>query len=317
MGDTYPLAALAGRPKHGQTIEGARVDTLGASGAVLRWDDVPENFVLLATPALPKDVAVGDQGTLTYWHRGGERGAWRFDPWPKAVVPSPLGFSDVVILGDRSLAFAPGTTFAEWSGVMATLEAVEDRLPFWQGDALNFGEHHWGDKYTQAVQATGLAYDTLASRAWVCANVPAAIRQPSLSFEHHKAVAKKAVALAEKDRYLTDAAAGKYRSAAHMRDCINRDLAERDGVPLPEMMGCPICGRNEWAVEALHVPTCGHCGAHADELPAFAHELAEALDEALAENARLRAALAVAQAQLGQAGQPYPLLTPGAENGEL
>lgn len=290
------LAALAATPTHGETIEGARVDALGPSGALLRWDDDPAHSVILPGQALPSGTAKGDIGRLTYWIQNGHMGRWAWEPYPKADIIEPFRFGDVVTLHARGLEFAPGTTRTEWDGVINTLETLRDRLPFWIGDAINFGETVWGDTYTQAVAATGRTYDTLASYAWVCRQVPLAMRRPALKFEYHKRVALSALGQAEKARYLDLAEAGKFENSTHMGEVIKADLAKRMGIAPPdcETVLCPICGAREWRMKPLHKATCGACGSHGEEL---ATRLAEALaecDDLLAEIAQVSAALEAA-----------------------
>ena len=57
------------------------------------------------------------------------------------------------------------------------------------GDALRYGERRWGETYAQVMDATGMAYQTLANAKWVASRVPVQRRRTELSWSHHAEVA--------------------------------------------------------------------------------------------------------------------------------
>ena len=61
---------------------------------------------------------------------------------------------------------------------------------WWVGDWLVFGEGVYGEKFAQAVAATGLSEQTLLARSYVCRNIPRSRRRAGLSFSVHALVAK-------------------------------------------------------------------------------------------------------------------------------
>lgn len=63
------------------------------------------------------------------------------------------------------------------------------RGQWWVGDWLNYGERAYGEKYAQAMDVTGLEYDTLSSYRWVAAEIEPCLRKQKLSWSHHKEVA--------------------------------------------------------------------------------------------------------------------------------
>jgi DNA modification methylase len=69
------------------------------------------------------------------------------------------------------------------------LQRIEGMIQFALGDWLNYGEHAYGEKYAQAIEATEFKYQTLRVYAYVAANVPMLIRINNLLFSHHKEVA--------------------------------------------------------------------------------------------------------------------------------
>jgi hypothetical protein len=58
------------------------------------------------------------------------------------------------------------------------------------GDALNYGNARYGEKYSQALETTKLTYSALANFSWVARSVPTENRNPNLSWTHHRAVSK-------------------------------------------------------------------------------------------------------------------------------
>ncbi len=61
---------------------------------------------------------------------------------------------------------------------------------WWVGDWLVFGEGVYGERFAQAVAATGLSEQTLLQRSYVCRNIPRSRRRAGLSFSVHLLVAK-------------------------------------------------------------------------------------------------------------------------------
>jgi hypothetical protein len=70
------------------------------------------------------------------------------------------------------------------------LGALRDATAWWIGDWLLFGEGRYGEKYADAVEATGRSKQTLKNYAWVAQNVPTSRRRARLSWSHHEAIAK-------------------------------------------------------------------------------------------------------------------------------
>lgn len=70
------------------------------------------------------------------------------------------------------------------------LQAIEKRVGFWIGDWLRAGEQLYGAKqYTQALKATGYAYQTLKNARKVAGKFPIEQRvHPGLAFGHYDAV---------------------------------------------------------------------------------------------------------------------------------
>jgi hypothetical protein len=79
--------------------------------------------------------------------------------------------------------------FDHWERIGSVLRSIEGSIQFWIGDWINFGENKWGEKYAQAVDATGLDYGTLANAVSVSKRIDPSLRNEKLSWSHHVAVA--------------------------------------------------------------------------------------------------------------------------------
>ena len=95
-------------------------------------------------------------------------------------------------------------TFTNWQECGVFIQEAEKSVQFWIGDWLNFGEKAWGKKYEEALEKTGLDYQTLRDYKWVASKVPLSSRNDKLSFHHHREVAS---LTPEKQTYLLNKAA--------------------------------------------------------------------------------------------------------------
>lgn len=97
-------------------------------------------------------------------------------------------------------------TYTDWSECGEWLKRAEKAVGFWIGDWLNYGERKWGEMYAQAMEETGLDYQTLRNYKATSANVDLYLRKDNLSFTHHATVAPLAP---EEQRMFLEAAAPK------------------------------------------------------------------------------------------------------------
>lgn len=107
-----------------------------------------------------------------------------------------------------SLELPETMSFEEWSGIGASLQAVNRSVMWWIGDWLRYGERRWGEMYAQAVEETGRSYSNLSQAKHVAERFDSFRRRKELAWAHHAEVAS----LAPED---ADAVL---------------DLAERDGL---------------------------------------------------------------------------------------
>jgi hypothetical protein len=78
----------------------------------------------------------------------------------------------------------------EWEKLGERLGNAERSIGFMIGDWINYAEEKWGEKYNDAIAATGLEYQTLRNYAWVAKRVHLSARADNLPFRHHQVVAK-------------------------------------------------------------------------------------------------------------------------------
>jgi len=79
--------------------------------------------------------------------------------------------------------------YEEWIAIGNTLQQVGASLNWWIGDWLNYGESKWGEMYAQAVETTGWDYDRLRHSKYVASRVQFGLRNPNLTWTHHKEIA--------------------------------------------------------------------------------------------------------------------------------
>lgn len=91
------------------------------------------------------------------------------------------------------------TKLGTWLGLMNRASV------WWIGDWLLYGEGRYGERWSQALTATGLTEETLRQRMAVCEAIPPDRRKANVGFSLHHAV--KNLPARDRDRLLTNAAA--------------------------------------------------------------------------------------------------------------
>lgn len=79
--------------------------------------------------------------------------------------------------------------FATWEQLGQQLHYIEGAVHWWIGDWENYGEGRWGEMYSQALEETGFAYQTLANDKWIAGQIEFSRRRENLTFSHHAEVA--------------------------------------------------------------------------------------------------------------------------------
>lgn len=166
-----------------------------------------------------------------------------------------------------SLTIQPGLKFDDWQSLGMVLRRTCQGVQFWIGDWIRYGQTSYGDKYTKAVEMTGLKYESLANDVYVASRVAVSLRNERLSFNHHYAVAalrpaqqKKWLERAESEgwsyRQLRKAIEQKkHRVSGSLLDKIYERID--DGCyTIEAIMTCLECGKNMFGLEAEQIKAC-------------------------------------------------------------
>lgn len=135
-------------------------------------------------------------------------------------------FSEVGLEIDR------GMKFEHWERLLRSLERAEQGIQWYIGDALNYGESEYGERFAQVLDAhkkTGIPIDTLRNYQWVADKVKPVTRVTSVDWSIHREVAPLSE---DKQREILQKAAGeKAAGRKYTRRNAERDVAaaKRDG----------------------------------------------------------------------------------------
>lgn len=89
-------------------------------------------------------------------------------------------------LTDTAYQLREGVSHEEWCRVGPMLQKTGRGAMWWIGDWLNYGERKWGERYKEAIETTGHAYQTLRNAAWVAREFSdLSLRKDKLSWSHH------------------------------------------------------------------------------------------------------------------------------------
>jgi hypothetical protein len=110
------------------------------------------------------------------------------DPLTGEIVSMP-GLPALPGATPLGLELPPSLSWDQWSAYGATLQVAHKSIMYLLGDWLRYGAWRFGERYTQAVAATGRDVQTLMNAAWVCGRIPPSRRRDALSFSHHAEVA--------------------------------------------------------------------------------------------------------------------------------
>ncbi|MFI1004729.1 LmbU family transcriptional regulator [Streptomyces galbus] len=121
---------------------------------------------------------------------------------PRDAVLSFVGGQATV--GTSGMTFPQGLSERSWERIGSGLRELTNSSAWWLGDWLVYGETTYGARrYREAVERTGLDYQTLRNYAWVARRFEHHRRRDSLSFAHHAEVTS--LPPAEQDHWLREA----------------------------------------------------------------------------------------------------------------
>jgi len=131
-------------------------------------------------------------------------------------------------------------SFEAWEQVGGTLFAMARSMQWWLGDWIRHGEERWGERYSQALELTGLEYGTLRDIAWTCSRVLPPVRSETLPFWHHKEVA--ALNVADQDELLAAAETQNWTQSELRAAARERRTDLPPPKPKERWVDCPHCG---------------------------------------------------------------------------
>lgn len=113
-----------------------------------------------------------------------------------------------------------------WEKIGSSLRELTNSSAWWLADWLIFGEATYGwRRYREAIERTGLDYQTLRNYAWVARRFEHGRRRDTLSFAHHAEVAR--MAPPEQDYWLRKAEQQKW-SRNELRRAVRASVAEQN-----------------------------------------------------------------------------------------
>lgn len=140
----------------------------------------------------------------------------------EADAPEPI-FSKRITHTDTGLIFSEDTTFDEWQAAYSFYDRIHERGKWWLGDAVKFAEGKWPDRYTQAIEITGLSYSRLTTIVSVCNRIEPSRRRKELNFGMHELVAYLPY---QKADYLLDRAIKEKWDRDELADAVARAKGE-------------------------------------------------------------------------------------------
>ena len=91
--------------------------------------------------------------------------------------------------GATGIEFHGKLPWGEWCELGRNAGVLVNSGPWLIADWVNYGENAYGEKYTQAIDVTGLSPERLRVLAWVGNRYPRRRRREAVSFEVHRELA--------------------------------------------------------------------------------------------------------------------------------
>jgi hypothetical protein len=147
----------------------------------------------------------------------------RGEPAQRDVVLSFVG--DEATVQKSGMSFPQNLSERAWERIGSNLRELTNSSAWWLADWLIFGEATYGwRRYREAIERTGLDYQTLRNYAWVARRFEHHRRRDTLSFAHHAEVTR--LSPPEQDYWLRNAEQRKW-SRNELRRAVRASLAEQ------------------------------------------------------------------------------------------
>jgi hypothetical protein len=156
-----------------------------------------------------------------------------------------------------------------WGSVTNSMLRFGKAYPAIIADLIIFGETEYGDTYTQALDMTGLSYNTLAQYCSVFRAVPYEMRREGVYYSYYRRI--KALPSGERQEWIDRAAAGDFENGDGLKDA----LADAKEPPTLTKVLCPAC-RSQLEDRALERGKCQECGSKALEWAVLFNQLMDA-----------------------------------------
>ncbi|MCQ4208844.1 MULTISPECIES: LmbU family transcriptional regulator [Streptomyces] len=146
------------------------------------------------------------------------------EPAQRDVVLSFVGSQATV--QKSGMVFPQNLPERSWEQIGANLRELVNSSAWWLADWLIYGESTYGwRRYKEAIERTGLDYQTLRNYAWVARRFEHHRRRDSLSFAHHAEVTR--LSPPEQDYWLRKAEQQKW-SRNELRRAVRAALAAQN-----------------------------------------------------------------------------------------
>lgn len=154
------------------------------------------------------------------------------EPAQRDAVLSLLGTQAKV--HESGMIFPANLSERSWERIGTSLRELVNSSAWWLADWLIYGETTYGwRRYKEAIERTGLDYQTLRNYAWVGRRFEHHRRRGSLSFAHHAEVAR--MSPPEQDYWLRKAEQQKW-SRNELRRTVRASLAaQSDPAEIPSV----------------------------------------------------------------------------------
>lgn len=133
------------------------------------------------------------------------------------------------------IKISENVTKNQWREYGMKLVACQNKLNFYIGDWILVGNKKWGEVYDEAMEITGLKYQTLRNIVSVCNKVQLSSRKDNLDFKHHEVVAS--LPPERQEQALNKAVESKL-SVRQLRAFVNG----RPDESVKHFKTCPNCG---------------------------------------------------------------------------
>lgn len=117
-------------------------------------------------------------------------------PFKTNSTPSQTDLMNAMLNRDKFNVMTTGVQFADtvtqkdWEAFGEMVVNINTAIQWIIGDWLAYGiQREWGKTYEEAAQLTGYTVETLRDFVWVASSIDLSLRNDTLSFTHHRAVA--------------------------------------------------------------------------------------------------------------------------------